>query len=199
MPDLIHIAMEKNTQSEEQIDKKEELIEESPSVADSNSDSPQSEEEKVEDQQNPFQKLQDDLSEAKDKYVRLYAEFDNHRRRTSKEKLELIQNANEQLIVSLLPVLDDFDRAEKSYQETGNPALEGFLLIKSKLGKIMEQYGVKAMEIGLGSDFDSDFQEAITQAPAPDEIMKGKVVDVIEKGYLLNDKVIRFAKVVIGS
>ncbi len=199
MPDLIQLVMEKNTQSEEQIDKKEELVEESPVIVDKNSDSQLSEEEKAEFTQDPFKKLQDDLSEAKDKYVRLYAEFDNHRRRTSKEKLDLIQNANEQLIVSLLPVLDDFDRAEKSYQETGNSAFEGFLLIKSKLGKIMDQYGVKAMEIGSGSDFDSDFQEAITQAPAPDKTMKGKIVDVIEKGYLLNNKVIRFAKVVIGS
>lgn len=151
-----------------------------------------------EEQINPFQKVQDDLAEAKDKYVRLYAEFDNHRRRTSKEKLELIQNANEQLIVALLPVVDDFERAEKSNTEKDNSTIEGFLLIKSKLKKVMDQYGVKPMETAPESDFDPDLHEAITQVPSG-ENLKGKIVDTVEKGYLLNDKVIRFAKVVIGS
>ncbi|GAB1446262.1 MAG: nucleotide exchange factor GrpE [Cyclobacteriaceae bacterium] len=199
MPDLIQSAMEKNRQSEEQIDKKEELVDESSLNVDKKIDSQLSEEENAEFEQDPFKKLQDDLAEAKDKYVRLYAEFDNHRRRTSREKLELIQNANEQLIVSLLPILDDFERAEKSYPGGGNPAIEGFLLIKSKSEKILNQYGVKVMEIGQGTDFNPDFHEAITHAPSPSESMKGKIVDVIEKGYLLNDKVIRFAKVVIGN
>ena len=190
--------MKKNTQSEE-IDKKEELAGESPAITDTESGQGPTEGEKAEFAQDPFRKLQDDLAEAKDKYVRLYAEFDNHRRRTSKEKLELIQNANEQLIVSLLPILDDFDRAEKSYPGTEDPSVDGFLLIKNKLKKILDVYGVKAMDVGQGTDFDPDFHEAITHAPAPEEAMKGKIVDVIEKGYLLNDKVIRFAKVVIGN
>ena len=191
--------MEKNTQPEEQVDKKEDLVNESESLENIQSDQEQSDEEKREEQLDPFKKLQDDLSEAKDKYVHLYAEFDNHRRRTSKEKLELIQNANEQLIVALLPIIDDFDRAEKSSSEDENSGIEGFLLIKNKLGKVLDQYGVKVMEIEQGADFDPDFHEAITQVPSPDEAMKGKIVDVIEKGYLLNEKVIRFAKVVIGS
>lgn len=191
--------MEKNTEHEEQIDKNEELVGESTSSKDRKVDSEQSEEDQMKEEIDPFKKLQDDLSEAKDKYVRLYAEFDNHRRRTSKEKLELIQNANEELIVALLPIMDDFERAEKASNNAEKAGAEGFLLIKNKLEKVMDQYGVKIMEVGAGSDFDPDFHEAITQVPSPEEAMKGKIVDVIEKGYLLNEKVIRFAKVVIGN
>ncbi len=174
-------------------------MQESTSSENKNVNSGQSEVEKEEELNDPFKKLQDDLSEAKDKYVRLYAEFDNHRRRTSKEKLDLIQNANEELIVALLPILDDFDRAEKASTKTEKVGAEGFLLIKNKLVKVLDQYGVKEMEMGAGSDFDSDLHEAITQAPTTEESMKGKIVDVIEKGYLLNEKVIRYAKVVIGN
>lgn len=144
-------------------------------------------------------KAEDELLEMKDKYLRLYSEFENFRRRTSKEKLDLIQSANEQLIKSLLPVVDDFERAEKAATEASGSELEGFLLIQSKLRKILEQYGVEPMDIEAGSDFDADTQEAITQIQAPEEKLKGKVVDVVEKGYLLNDKVIRYAKVVVGN
>ncbi|MFZ1805637.1 MAG: nucleotide exchange factor GrpE, partial [Cyclobacteriaceae bacterium] len=140
--------MEKNTQPEEQIDKKEELMEECTSSEDKTVDSEQSEEEQGKEANDPLKKLQDDLSEAKDKYVRLYAEFDNHRRRTSKEKLELIQNANEDLIVVLLPIMDDFERAEKASTDAEKAGAEGFLLIKNKLVKVMDQYGVKVMDIG---------------------------------------------------
>ena len=150
-------------------------------------------------QQDPFKKVQDDLAEAKDKYIRLYAEFDNHRRRTAKEKLEMIQSANEQLLKTLIPVVDDFERAENSFKEKTDKESEGFFLIQNKFKKILDQYGVKSMSTEKGSSFDPDFHEAITQIPAPEEKLKGKIVDVIEKGYLLNDKVIRFAKVVVGS
>lgn len=143
-------------------------------------------------------KLQDELAESKDKYIRLYAEFENHRRRTSKEKLEMIQGANEQLIKTLLPVVDDFERAEKSLKELSEKDASGILLIYQKLKKVLDQVGVKAMD-AQGADFNPDFHEAITQIPAPDESKKGKIVDVVEKGYLLNDKVIRFAKVVVGA
>ncbi|MFZ5973570.1 MAG: nucleotide exchange factor GrpE [Bacteroidota bacterium] len=146
-----------------------------------------------------MKKLQDDLAEAKDKYVRLYAEFDNHRRRTAKEKLEMIQTANEQLIKALLPIADDFERAENSFKDKNDKEAEGFFLIHNKFKKTLEQYGVKAMETGKEADFNPDLHEAITQIPAPDEKLKGKIVDVVEKGYLLNEKVIRFAKVVVGS
>jgi molecular chaperone GrpE len=143
-------------------------------------------------------KLKAELAESKDKYIRLYSEFDNFRRRTAKEKLELTQSANESLIRAFLPVIDDFERAEKTFKPTDKDS-EGFFLIHNKFKKILDQSGVKVMELGPGSDFNADLQEAITQIPAPEEKLKGKVVDVVEKGYILNDKVIRFAKVVVGS
>jgi molecular chaperone GrpE len=144
-------------------------------------------------------KLQSQVNESKDKYLRLYSEFENFRRRTAKEKLEMIQSANEQLLKALLPVVDDFDRAEKSFKEKGDKDAEGFALIHNKFKKILDQFGVKVMDLQQGADFNADTQEAITQIPAPDPSLKGKVVDVIEKGYVLNDKVIRYAKVVVGN
>ncbi len=163
--------------------------------ADKKEDQPTGEVEK----QDPIKKLQDELAEAKDKFVRMYAEFENHRRRTAKEKLEMIQSANEQLIKTLLPVADDFERAEKSFKDKTDKESEGFFLIQNKFKKILEQNGVNAMEFTKQSNFNPDLHEAITQIPVPDEKLKGKVVDVVEKGYLLNDKVIRFAKVVVGN
>jgi molecular chaperone GrpE len=146
-----------------------------------------------------LKKVQDELAEAKDKYIRLYSEFENFRRRTSKEKLELIQTASEAVLKNLLPVLDDFERAEKSFKELGTKEAEGILLIYNKYKKVLEQSGLKEMELKTGDDFNADTQEAITQIPAPQEELKGKIVDVVEKGYVLQEKVIRFAKVVVGS
>ena len=162
-----------------------------------NSESAENMAEQAAVQESSIEKLQSDLAEQKDKFIRLYSEFENFRRRTAKEKLDLIQSANEQLLKSLLPVLDDFDRAEKAFGERNEKELEGIFLIRSKFRKILEQAGVKPMDIQQGSDFDADFHDAITQVPAPEEKLKGKIVDVVESGYLLNDKVIRFAKVVI--
>jgi molecular chaperone GrpE len=142
-------------------------------------------------------KLQDELAESKDKYIRLYAEFENHRRRTAKEKLEMISAANEQLLKALLPVVDDFERAERSLKDLSEKDASGILLIYQKLKKILDQFGVKAMDVK--GNFNADLHEAITQVPVQDESQKGKIVDVVEKGYLLNDKVIRFAKVVVGA
>ena len=144
-------------------------------------------------------KLKEELEISKDKYLRLYSEFENFRKRTSKEKLELIQSANEQLLRDLLPITDDFDRAENAFGDKNNKDLAGFFLIHAKFKKAMEIYGVKTMDVEKGSDFNADFHEAITQIPAPEPALKGKVVDVIEKGYVLNDKVIRYAKVVVGN
>jgi molecular chaperone GrpE len=136
----------------------------------------------------------------KDKYVRLYAEFENFRKRTSKEKLDLIKTANEGLMSSLLPVVDDFDRALKnmSDDEMVKPIKEGVVLISNKLSKELANKGLQEMT-ALNEDFNSELHEAITQIPAPTPELKGKVVDVVEKGYFLGDKVIRFAKVVIGA
>jgi molecular chaperone GrpE len=111
----------------------------------------------------------------------------------------LIQSANEQLIKALLPVADDFERAENAFQDRTSEELAGFFLIHSKFRKVLELYGVKTMDVGKGSEFNADLHEAISQVPAPAADLKGKVIDVVEKGYLLNDKVIRYAKVVVGN
>lgn len=138
--------------------------------------------------------------EVNDKYLRLYSDFDNYRKRTLKEKLDLLKNATEELIVELLPVLDDFERALQAFEQhhVGNEAVKGTELIYNKLAKTLEQKGLKPMD-AMEKEFDTDFHEAITNIPAPTPEMKGKVVDVIQKGYLLNDKIIRFAKVIVGS
>lgn len=139
-------------------------------------------------------------SETNDKYLRLYSEFDNYRKRTVKERLELTKTASEDVITSLLPVVDDFDRAMQAIPEdsANDEIFKGFQLIQNKLVKILEQKGLEPMN-SQHKEFDTDFHEAITNIPAPTEDLKGKVVDVIEKGYLLNGKIIRFAKVVVGS
>lgn len=146
------------------------------------------------------EKLKADLAQANDKYLRLYAEFDNFRRRTSKERVELLQTAGKEVIVSLLPVLDDFERAIKAMEKAGdvNAVKEGVVLVQQKLKNILGGKGLKEME-AKGTAFDADVHEAITNIPAPTDDLKGKVVDELEKGYYLNDKVIRFAKVVVGS
>ena len=143
--------------------------------------------------------LKNDLLETKDKYLRLYSEFENYRRRTSKEKVEMINSANKELISLILPVIDDFERAIKlTSKENLNTSMEGFELIFQKLNSLLEKQGVKKMEIKTGDDFDPDFHEAITKI-ASKKNLKDKIVDVIENGYMLDDKVIRFAKVVTGS
>ncbi len=144
-------------------------------------------------------RLQNEIGEQKDKFIRLYSEFENFRRRTAKEKLELIQSANENLLRILLPVVDDFERAEKSFKDKNDKDLEGFFLILGKFKKTLEQAGIKVMDVKPGSEFNADLHEAITQIPVTDDALNGKVVDVVENGYLLNDKVIRHAKVVVGN
>ncbi len=140
------------------------------------------------------------LAEEKDRYIRLYAEFENYKKRTSKEKIEFFQYANQEMMVSMLGVLDDFERALKEIAKNGNPAdLQGVELIYQKFKNKLTEKGLKTMEVKAGDSFDVDFHEAITQIPAPSEELKGKIVDVIETGYLLGDKVIRFAKVVTGN
>jgi molecular chaperone GrpE len=144
--------------------------------------------------------FKEELSLANDKYLRLYAEFDNYRRRTTKERVELLQTAGKEVIVSLLPVLDDFERAVRSMENATdiNAVKEGVLLVQNKLVNILSQKGLKPME-SIGQSFDPELQEAITNIPAPTEDMKGKIIDEMEKGYYLNDKVVRFAKVIVGA
>jgi molecular chaperone GrpE len=142
-----------------------------------------------------------ELAEMKDKYVRLMAEFENFRRRTAKERIDLAKTANQDLMGDLLPVIDDMERARRSMEETKDvdAMLQGLELVFHKLKHVTQQKGLKPMDLGAGDSFDADMHEAVTQIPAPSEELKGKIVDVLEKGYTLNDKVIRFAKVIIGA
>jgi len=141
-----------------------------------------------------------EIAEQKDKYLRLMAEFENFKRRTAKERIDLIQTAGKDIIVSLLDILDDCDRAEKQLSSTEDIAVqkEGIQLVFNKIRSTLQAKGLKAME-SVGKDFDVESHEAITEIPAPNDDLKGKVVDEITKGYLLNDKIIRFAKVVVGK
>ena len=145
-------------------------------------------------------KLKGELSQANDKYLRLYAEFDNFRRRTQKERADERSNAGKEVIVSLLPVLDDFERAIKAMENSTdiNAVKEGVALVQHKLKNILTQKGLKEMT-SKGEAFDAEIHEAITNISAPTNDLKGKVIDELEKGYYLNDKVARFAKVVVGS
>lgn len=138
--------------------------------------------------------------EVNEKYLRLYSDFDNFRKRTMKEKSDLISSANAGVIKDLLPILDDFERAIQSNQEATDPdgLKEGFQLIYNKMNNILESKGLKPME-SKGTPFDMDLHEAITNIPAPTDEEKGKVMDVVEKGYYLKEKVIRYAKVVVGQ
>ena len=147
-----------------------------------------------------IEKLQEEIAEQKEKYLRLYAEFDNFKRRTAKERIDIMQTAGKEVIISLLDVLDDCDRAEKQIQESGqkDAVTEGVQLVFNKLRSTLAAKGLKPMDV-KGKEFDADFEEAISQIPAQDESMKGKIIDEVLKGYLLNDKIIRFAKVVIGQ
>jgi molecular chaperone GrpE len=146
------------------------------------------------------EKFKEELSQANDKYLRLYAEFDNFRRRTIKEREDARKTEGKDVIVALLPVLDDFERALRSMDTVTDviPVKEGVALIQHKLKNILTQKGLKEMQ-SIGTTFDPDLHEAITSIPAPTDDMKGKVVDEMEKGYELNEKVVRFAKVIVGA
>ena len=144
------------------------------------------------------QDLKLELQESKDKYLRLYSEFENYRRRTSKEKIEMTDSANKDLLKEILPISDDFERAIKSSDPDNAIDEEGINLIYQKLRGILEKHNLKKMEIKVGDDFNSELHEAITSTPS-EKKLKGKVVDIIEDGYLIADKILRFGKVVIGS
>ena len=140
------------------------------------------------------------LAEEKDRYIRLYAEFENYKRRTLKEKMEFAQYANTEMMIAMLSILDDFERAIKEIAKSGNESdLKGVELIYQKFKNTLSDKGLKTVEVNVGDEFNVDFHEAITSIPAPSEELKGKIVDVVETGYQLHDRVIRFAKVVIGN
>ena len=146
------------------------------------------------------EKLQEDLANEKDKFLRLFAEFENFKRRTAKERIDLFKTANQDVLQALLPVLDDFDRAMTEIAKSEDEVLlKGVELIHEKLKSTLVSKGLEQVEVRVGDAFNADFAEAITQIPAPTADLKGKIVDVIEKGYKLGDKIIRFPKVVIGN
>ena len=146
------------------------------------------------------EKLQEDLQKEKDKFLRLFAEFENYKKRTTKERIDLFKTASQDLMVSLLPILDDFDRAYSEISKSNEKELlKGVELISIKLKDTLKAKGLAEVEVKKGDVFNADDHEAITQIPAPNKKLKGKIIEVIEKGYALGDKVIRFPKVVIGQ
>lgn len=145
------------------------------------------------------EQLKEELANEKDKFLRLYAEFENYKKRTTKERIELFKTANQDVLQSMLPILDDFDRAWNEISKSEDKTLvEGIQLIHNKLKDTLSSKGLELVELKAGDAFDADFAEAVTQIPAPSEDLKGKIVDVIEKGYKLGDKIIRYPKVVTG-
>ena len=146
------------------------------------------------------EQLQEDLAKEKDKFLRLFAEFENFKKRTTKERIDLFKTANEEVLQAMLPVLDDFDRAMAEISKSDDTVLlKGVELIHEKLKNTLVSKGLEQIEVRAGDAFNADYAEAITQIPAPSKELKGKIVDVIEKGYKLGDKIIRFPKVVTGQ
>lgn len=176
-------------------DKKEEIIEEQESAQETKEGKPEQEEQTAEE------KLNEELGKEKEKFLRLFAEFENYKKRTTKERIELFKTASEDVMISILPVLDDFERALAHIEEDkeAEELRKGVVLIYQKLLKTLEQKGLQVVKVKKGDKFDAEDHEAVSQIPAPSKKLKGKIIDVIEKGYKLGDKVIRFPKVVIGQ
>lgn len=146
------------------------------------------------------EQLKEQLAQEKDKFIRLFAEFDNYKKRTIKERQDLIKYSNRDILTDLLPVLDDFERAIKELEKNNETeVLQGLKLIYNKMLNVLKSNGLSSMDVQIGDDFNLDFHEAITQIPAPDESLKNKIIDITQQGYLLHDKVIRYAKVVVGK
>ncbi|WP_298515586.1 nucleotide exchange factor GrpE [uncultured Kordia sp.] len=146
------------------------------------------------------EKLQEELAKEKDKFLRLFAEFENYKKRTSKERVELFKTAGKDVVVAMLPVLDDFDRALIEINKAEAEELKkGVELISNKLREALKSKGLAEVKVEAGDTFDAEDHEAVTQIPAPSDDMKGKIIDVLEKGYTLGDKVIRYPKVVVGQ
>ena len=148
----------------------------------------------------PLLVLKTELKEEKEKYLRLFAEFENYKKRTSRERIELFKTANKEVMSALIPILDDYDRANSQINDKNKTdEIKGLLLIFNKMSEILKSNGLSDVKISIGDVFDSEIHEAITQIKAPDENQKGKIIDVIEKGYQLGEKIIRFPKVVVGK
>ena len=187
------IFKNKNTMNAENQEKEQEIDE---TTLDAN----QVEEQVIVEELSIEEQLTQDLASEKDKHLRLFAEFENYKRRTSKERMELFKTANQEVLLALLPILDDFDRAMIEISKSEDEAMvKGVNLIHEKLKNTLVSKGLEEVEVRAGDAFNADFAEAITQIPAPSDKLKGKIVDVLEKGYKLGDKIIRFPKVVIGQ
>lgn len=154
----------------------------------------------VEIEKDEIEALNDEVRKEKENFLRLFAEFENYKKRTSRERIELFSTANRELMTALLPVLDDFERGLNEIEKSSEGALlEGMKLIYNKFKGVLTQKGLKEVEVQVGDDFDPEIHEAISQVPVPDSKLKGKIIDVVEKGYKLGDSVIRYPKVVLGS
>lgn len=155
----------------------------------------ENEEEKSEEEQ-----LREDLAKEKEKFLRLFAEFENYKRRTSKERMDLFKTAGQEVMVALLPIMDDFDRALKELSKSDDKEMfKGVELISNKFKETLKNKGLEEVEVSAGDAFDAEVHDAITQIPAPDKKMKGKIIDVVEKGFKLGDRIIRHPKVVVGN
>jgi len=154
----------------------------------------------IEEELTAEEKLQEELAKEKDKFLRLFAEFENFKKRTSKERIELFKTANQDVVIAMLPILDDFDRALNEISKSEDKELlKGVELINNKFKETLKSKGLDDVEVAQGATFDADIHEAITQIPSPSDDLKGKIIDVIEKGYKLGEKIIRYPKVVVGQ
>ena len=189
--------MAENVTIENQPDKEKEAVEEKVTEPAAKKEAKKA---KKSSSQKKMEALQEKYDELNDKYMRLYSEFDNYRKRTAKERIELQKSASREVMLDILPVVDDLERAIQAFEEhkLSEEAKKGIELIYNKLITILSQKGLKEIE-AMGQPFDTDFHEAITNIPAPSKKMKGKIMDVIQKGYTLNGKVVRYAKVVVGQ
>lgn len=184
---------------------KEEVVKENPEAVNNEAQEAAAtenaaEQEEVKAEESELDKYKADLEKEKDKFLRLFAEFENYKRRTSKERVELFKTAGQEVMQAMLPVLDDFDRALKEISRSEDKELlKGVELISDKLKSTLNNKGLEQLEVNQGDTFDAEIHEAITQIPAPQKDLKGKVVDVVEKGYKLGDRIIRHPKVVVGQ
>jgi molecular chaperone GrpE len=174
---------------------------EEPQIEDNMTATAEAEIEEQKEEKSVEEQLQDQLVAEKDKFMRLFAEFENYKKRTTKERIELFKTASQDVMIAMLPVLDDFERALMHIEEDkeAEELRKGVLLIYNKLINTLEQKGLSKIEVNQGDSFNADDHEAVTQIPAPSDDLKGKIIDVVERGYKLGEKVIRFPKVVIGQ
>jgi molecular chaperone GrpE len=188
------------TENKEVKDQVEEAIDEAINELDGKAENADEVESDSSEELTEEERIKEDLQKEKDKFLRLFAEFENYKRRTSKERLELFKTANQEVMTAMLPVMDDFDRAMNELKKSGDEnLLKGIELIHNKLKETLKAKGLERMDIEQGSDFDSEIHEAITQIPAPSDDLKGKIVDVVEPGYKLGERIIRYPKVVTGK